>query len=153
MGLYSILAVAAAIVALLVTGFGVFAAYMAFGSRRDALRRALGRWTVFDYLILAVFLIGTLFLLADLVGVMKDRDAYPYYHYGYLLSGFVYNALAGVFLFVRLGMTFRLLGEREAAAAEAAAGAAEAGAAASSEPATSGGTALPDENKREPNQA
>jgi len=152
MGLYTLLAVAAAIVALLVTGFGVFAAYMAFGSRRDAVRKALGRWTVFDYLIVAVFLIGTMFLLADVVGVMKDRDAYPYYHYGYLLSGFVYNVLAGIFLFVRLGMTFRLLGEREAAAAEAAAGAAEAGAAAS-DPAASDAPAPPGDDHREPHQA
>ncbi|WP_309123315.1 hypothetical protein [Paenibacillus sp.] len=149
MDLYSMLAGAAAVIALLVAGFGVFAAYMAFGARREAVRTALGRWTVFDYLILAVFLIGTLFLLADAVGVMKDRDAYPYYHYGYLLSGLVYNALAGVFLFVRLGMTFRLLGEREETAAGAGsgeAGTADAGAA-------SGGAALPDDDHREPHQA
>ncbi|TLS53951.1 hypothetical protein FE782_00965 [Paenibacillus antri] len=152
MDLYSMLAGAAAVIALLVTGFGVFAAYMAFGARREAVRTALGRWTVFDYLILAVFLIGTLFLLADVAGVMKDRDAYPYYHYGYLLSGLVYNALAGVFLFVRLGMTFRLLGEREEAAEErAGTGGGEAGAAAAG--AASGGAALPDDDHREPNQA
>jgi len=152
MTLYSILAVAAAVVALLVTGFGVFAAYMAFGARREAVRSALGRWTVFDYLILVVFLIGTLFLLADVIGVLRDRDAYPYYHYGYLLSGFVYNALAGVFLFVRLGLTFRLLGERTAAAEEAAAGAAQAGAAEDGA-AASDGAALPGDDRREPRQA
>ncbi|HZG55552.1 hypothetical protein [Paenibacillus sp.] len=107
MNLYVTLSIAAALVALLVAGFGVFAAYLAFAGKREAFRAALVRWTVFDYLILGVFLFGTLFLLADLVGVLRDRDAYPYYHYGYVLSGFVYNTIAGIFLFARLGLALR----------------------------------------------
>lgn len=107
MGLYEILSIAAGVVALLVAGFGVFGAYLAFAGKRETFRAALRRWTVFDYLILLVFLSGTLFLLADLIGVLRDRDAYPFYHYGYLMSGFVYNTLAGIFLFVRLGLALR----------------------------------------------
>lgn len=115
--MYTILSVAAAIVAIVVTGFAAFAAYLLRpGSEvRDRIAGSLRRWTAFDYVILGVFLIGTLFLLADLIGVLRDRDAYPMHHYGYLLSGFIYNLLAGIFLFVRLGVTFRLLGEEQAA--------------------------------------
>ncbi|MCI3920937.1 hypothetical protein MO973_11895 [Paenibacillus sp. TRM 82003] len=119
--MYTVLSIAAALVALVVTGFAVFAAYaLRPGAEgRDRFVVALRRWTAFDYVIFAVFLIGTLFLLADVIGVMRDRDAYPMHHYGYLLSGFIYNLLAGVFLFVRLGLTFRLLGEEDAAAGAA----------------------------------
>jgi len=106
--MYAVLSAGAAIVGLIVAGFGVFAAYLYWSGKREAVRAALRRWTVFDYLILAVFLIGTLFLAADAAGVVRDREAYPYYHYGYLLSGLVYNALAGLFLFVRLGLTIRM---------------------------------------------
>jgi hypothetical protein len=108
--MYLVLSVAAAFVALIVTAFGVFAAYMLWSGKREMFTQALRQWTVFDYIILSVFILGTLFLLADLTAVLKDRQAYPYYHYGYLLSGFIYNLLAGIFLFVRLGLTFRLLG-------------------------------------------
>lgn len=107
--MYLILAVAAAIIALLVVGFGVFAAYMLLsGKRRGMIEQSLRRWTLFDYIILAVFLIGALFLLADVVGVLRDREAYPYYHYGYLLSGFAYNLLAGICMLIRLGLTLRM---------------------------------------------
>jgi Na+-driven multidrug efflux pump len=138
--MYFLLSVAAALIALLVTGFGIFAAYMLWSGKREAFNQALRRWTIFDYLIVSVFVIGTLFLLTDLIAVMKDREAYPYYHYGYLVSGFVYNVLAGVFLYVRLGMTFRLLGADGAAEAEREAAAAD-----------SSGTAS-DNNHREPDE-
>jgi len=109
--LYAVLAIAAGIVALLVAGFGIFAVYAAFADRSGFFRSAMRRWTVFDYFLLALFLFGTVFLLADVSAVLRDRGDYPYYHYGYLLSGFVYNTLAGVFLFVRLGLALRALGQ------------------------------------------
>jgi arginine exporter protein ArgO len=113
--MYVLLAVLAAMFALLVAGLGAFAAWAAFGIGKDrarVLRAALSRWSVFDYMLTALFTVGTLFLLADLIGMAKARDQYPYFHYGYLLSGFVYNTLAGLFLFIRLGMTVRLLGRK-----------------------------------------
>lgn len=63
----------------------------------------LGHWTRFDYALLFVFVIGALFLLTDLLAVIRDRDAYPYYHFGYLASGFCYVLLS------MLLMQFRLL--------------------------------------------
>jgi hypothetical protein len=113
--MYVLLAVLAAIFALLVAGFGSFAVWAAFGTGKDrgrVLRAALSHWSVFDYMLAALFTVGTLFLLADLIGMAKVREQYPYFHYGYLLSGFVYNTLAGLFLFIRLGMTVRLLGRK-----------------------------------------
>lgn len=143
--MYLVLSIAAALVALFVTGFGIFAAYMLWNGKKASFASALSRWTIFDYLILSVFVIGTLFLLTDLIAVMKDREAYPYYHYGYLLSGVVYNVLAGVFLYVRLGMTFRLLGAQESAA--------DADTAAAETAAASGDTAGTNDDHGEPDQA
>ena len=115
---YHVLSIAAGIAAILVAGFGIFAVYAAFTDKSGAFRAALRRWTVFDYFLLGLFLLGTLFLLSDVSAVMRDRDAYPYYHYGYVLSGFVYNTLAGIFLFVRLGLTLRAT-DRERSSASA----------------------------------
>jgi len=141
--MYMILSAAAALVALVVAGFAVFAAYAYFRGNREPFRAALARWTAFDYVVLGLFVLGTLFLLADAVGVLRERDAYPFYHYGYLLSGLVYNALAGIFLFVRLGLTLKMLGQ-QAPSAEAGTGAA---------PASSGREAPAGDDHREPHQA
>lgn len=111
---YTILQVFAAVLGLAVTGGAVYTVWMMFQARGKAgapgklERQLLLRWTVFDYAVLALVLIGLVFLLADVVGVMKDRDQYPYYHYGYLLSGFIFSFVGLIFLLVRLGMVLRL---------------------------------------------
>ena len=106
--MYTILSIAAVLITLLVAGFGIAVMYMLLnGKGRDLLERSVKRWTWFDAVILSVFLIGALFLLTDVIGVLRDRDAYPYYHYGYLLSGFTYYVLAGICVFIRLGLTIR----------------------------------------------
>lgn len=131
--MYIILAIAAAVAAMIIVGFGVFAAYLLIGGKqRDQMANLLKRWTVFDYILLGAFLIGSLFLLADLIGVIRDREAYPYYHFGYLLSGFAYNLIAGIGLTIRLGLTLRAA-EKPAEESSAAPGA--------------------DEHHREPSQA
>lgn len=111
---YTILQVFAAVLGLAVTGGAVYTVWRMFQARGKAgapgklERQLLLRWTVFDYAVLALVLIGLVFLLADVVGVMKDRDQYPYYHYGYLLSGFIFSFVGLIFLLVRLGMVLRL---------------------------------------------
>lgn len=106
--MYTILAIAAVMITLLVAGLGIIVMYMLLtGKGREMLERTLTRWTWFDVVILSVFIIGALFLLTDVIGVLRDRDAYPYYHYGYLLSGFTYYLLAGICMFIRLGLTLR----------------------------------------------
>ncbi|PDO11528.1 MAG: hypothetical protein BLM47_02050 [Candidatus Reconcilbacillus cellulovorans] len=66
-------------------------------------------WTWADWIALGLAALGGLFLLADAVAVVRDRDAYPFYHLGYLLSGFVYVAVAVLFLTVRLAALFGLV--------------------------------------------
>ncbi len=62
------------------------------------------KWSWMDYTILIIFLFGTIFLLADLLSVMRDREFYPSYYHGYLLFGFVLNVTAMILLFIRLGV-------------------------------------------------
>ncbi len=112
--LYTILQVFAAILGLAVTGGAVYTVWRLFqakgktGAPGKLERQLLLRWTVFDYAVLALVLIGLVFLLADVIGVIKDRDQYPYYHYGYLLSGFIFSLVGLVFMLVRLAMVLRL---------------------------------------------
>jgi hypothetical protein len=71
----------------------------------ERLRKRLMHWSFFDYTVVLLFLFGMVFLLADLSAVLRDREAYPLYHFGYLASGFVFCLLAMLFVFVRLGLT------------------------------------------------
>ncbi|MDF2938604.1 MAG: hypothetical protein K0Q90_3977 [Paenibacillaceae bacterium] len=112
--LYNILQIFAAILGLAVTGGAVYTVWRMFqvkaktGAPGKLERQLLLRWTVFDYAILVLVLVGLVFLLSDVIGVIKDRDQYPYYHYGYLLSGFIFSAVGLVFMLVRLTMVLRL---------------------------------------------
>jgi hypothetical protein len=65
------------------------------------------RWTVYDAAVLALFGCGLLLLVADLVGVLRDRAAYPLYHYAYLLCGVVFSALGMLFVLVRLAIVLQ----------------------------------------------
>ncbi|MNC15398.1 hypothetical protein D3C75_632140 [compost metagenome] len=112
--MYSMLQVFAAVLGLAVIGGAVYTVWRMFqikgktGAPGTAERQFLLRWTVFDYAVLALVLVGLIFLLADVIGVIKDRDQYPYYHYGYLLSGFIFSLVGLVFMLVRLAMVLRL---------------------------------------------
>lgn len=64
-------------------------------------------WTVFDAAVVALFICGTLLLLADVFGVMRDRSSYPLYHYGYLLSGVAFSVMGMLFVLVRLAVVLR----------------------------------------------
>lgn len=66
------------------------------------------QWTFFDYVLLALFLIGSLFLFTDLVAVLRDSQLYPPYHYGYLLCGFVFTFGAALMLLIRLTLVLAL---------------------------------------------
>lgn len=112
--MYTALPVFAAILGLAVTGGAVYTVWRIFQLKGKAAvpgtaeRQLLLRWTVFDYAILALVLVGLVFLLVDVIGVINDRDQYPYYHYGYLLSGFIFSLMGLVFMLVRLTMVLRL---------------------------------------------
>ncbi|SCW32844.1 hypothetical protein SAMN04487970_100323 [Paenibacillus tianmuensis] len=69
----------------------------------------LARWTFFDYALLALFLIGSLFLFTDLLAVLRDAEQYPPYHFPYLLCGFVFTLAGMLMMLVRLALTIALV--------------------------------------------
>ncbi|WP_438432069.1 hypothetical protein [Gorillibacterium sp. sgz500922] len=83
---------------------------------REEGRRRLLRWTVADYLLLFPAAFAFLFLLVDVIAVLRDRSLFPDYHVGYLLCGFAMFLLSFLFLYARLLLTLGL--ERNAAAAD-----------------------------------
>lgn len=82
---------------------------------REEGRRLLLRWTLADYLLLFPAAFAFLFLLVDVIAVLRDRSLFPDYHIGYLLSGFVLFLLSFAFLYGRLMLAIGL--SREAPAA------------------------------------
>ncbi|MCZ8517988.1 MULTISPECIES: hypothetical protein [Paenibacillus] len=116
----TLLAVMGAIVGMTMTGAAVWMAWTVWSAGRAAAAAALGaenvkmpllphlqaavprQWTYFDYMLLFLFLTGGLFLFTDLIAVLRDAEAFPPYHYGYLLCGFVF-CVTGMFM-----MTVRL---------------------------------------------
>jgi hypothetical protein len=122
--MYTTLAVFASVLGLAVTGAAVYTAWYVFQLRKGKEgvdppgqfeRTLLLRWTLFDYSLLLLSLIGLLFLLTDLIGVLRDRDLYPYYHYGYLLCGFIFTLLGLLFMLARLFVVLRLANQGSAA--------------------------------------
>ncbi|GAB7056597.1 MULTISPECIES: hypothetical protein [unclassified Paenibacillus] len=67
------------------------------------------KWTYFDYALLVLFMVGSMFLFTDLVAVLRDADQYPPYHFGYLLCGFVFTLSGMLMLIVRLALTLSLV--------------------------------------------
>jgi hypothetical protein len=67
------------------------------------------RWSAFDYAVILVFLCGMLFLLVEVIAVIKDKESFPYHHYGYLLSGFTFSLLGMIFLLVRFVIVLRMV--------------------------------------------
>lgn len=56
-------------------------------SRLEFASRYLLRWTWFDYYMMFSFLLGFVFLISDVVGVSRQTDIYPSWHFGYVLIG------------------------------------------------------------------
>lgn len=124
--MYTVLTVAAALLGLLITGAAVFAAWAVLQSRKDKTEINTGtasdqsihvflRWSVLDYLVTGLVLVGFVFLAADLTKVLEQREAYPFHHYGYLLIGFVISLAGVLLLLARLHLLLRLAGTRPAA--------------------------------------
>ncbi|MEK8130614.1 hypothetical protein WMW72_22160 [Paenibacillus filicis] len=119
------LAIIGAVVGLLVTGSAIFLAVTVAmrppavlsadsqeqegGKPRvlDRIKSAapqLLQWTFFDYALLVLFLIGSLFLFTDLVAVLRDAESFPPYHAPYLLCGFIFTFAAALMMLVRLAL-------------------------------------------------
>ncbi|SFL27770.1 hypothetical protein SAMN03159341_104402 [Paenibacillus sp. 1_12] len=116
------LAVIAGLIGLLVTGSAVLMAWLTMNQLQDKRKhetsngrlldgtfRHLLRWTFFDYALIGVFTIGSMFLLADLLAVIRDAQSYPLYHYGYLVCGFVFMIFGMLFMVLRLSLVLSLV--------------------------------------------
>lgn len=125
--MYVVLAVFAALVGLGVTGAAVYTVYELLqlwrkentGKEADegekktdwTALRSLLRWTVMDYGLIVLICIGMMFLFVDVLGVLReDRSNFPFFHFGYLLSGFVFTFLGACFLLARLFLVLRVAG-------------------------------------------
>jgi hypothetical protein len=82
----------------------------------NTISSVLLRWTFFDYALIAVFAIGSLFLFTDVIAVIRDSESYPLYHYGYLLCGFIFTLFGMLFMVLRLLLVLRLIRTDGAAA-------------------------------------
>jgi hypothetical protein len=69
----------------------------------------LNRWSLMDYALLVLFMIGTLLLAADAVAVLRDREAFPPYHAPYLISGLIFTWMGMMFMLARLALLLRTL--------------------------------------------
>lgn len=126
--MYATLAIFAGIVGLAVTGAAFYTVWTVFDKWRKEVARAsvedngengqtsaadvagaiLLRWTALDYAVSLLFAFGMVFLLADVVAIMRDRVSYPEYHYGYLLVGAACSFLGMLFMLVRLLVVLKL---------------------------------------------
>lgn len=91
--------------------------YQAIRANKSALDLTapyLLRWTVLDYAGMLLSFMGLMFVLVDLIAVIRERDSYPYYHYGYLACGFVFLLVSVVFLLLRLGFILALINKNRA---------------------------------------
>ncbi|MEW9698605.1 hypothetical protein [Paenibacillus sp. SI8] len=108
------LAIVGGLIGLIVTGVAVYTAWMVhqlWKQQDEGLKRSsqaeiaasyFSRWTIMDYAVIGLFLIGLLLLLAELFAVLRDKTALENFHFAYLLSGIVLSAMGMLLLFVRL---------------------------------------------------
>lgn len=67
------------------------------------------KWTYFDYALIGVFAVGSLFLFTDVIAVIRDAESYPLYHYGYLLCGFVFTFMSMLYMILRFASVLSLV--------------------------------------------
>lgn len=115
------LAIASGIFGLAVTGAAVYTAWIVYEQQHKEAGNESGnrlpgsflpRFMALDFALLALFAIGMLFLLTDVVAVMRDRANFPDYHFGYLLCGFVFSLVGVLFLLLRLFLLIRSIDGR-----------------------------------------
>jgi hypothetical protein len=123
--MYTILTIFAGCVGLIVTGAAFYTVWSVMEMRKQ--QQSMGQkvlnggqsessvdvkdimraWTAMDYGAIAVFVVGMMLLIADLLAVIRDRDSYPYYHYGYLFCAIIFVFIGMMFMVIRLGVIVR----------------------------------------------
>lgn len=108
------LAIMGAVVGLFVTGAGIYTAWTVHQLWRQqaASPRAVSqveiastyfsRWTIIDFSVVGLFIIGLLLMVAELVAVGRDHTEIANFHWAYLLTGIVLSAMGMLLLFIRL---------------------------------------------------
>jgi H+/Cl- antiporter ClcA len=116
--MYTILGVFAAVLGLFISVGAIYTIWSIVKQRKNlhekepislVAGRYFLRWSFLDYAIIVVFLCGMLFLLAEVIAVMKDRQSFPFYHYGYLLCGFIFSLLGMLFMLARFTIVLRMV--------------------------------------------
>lgn len=116
--MYTMLKVLAILLGILLMSGAIYTIFAIFRQRKNqviklSLSQTAGnyflKWSFFDYAIIVVFLCGMIFLLVEIIAVVKDKDSFPYHHYGYLLSGFTFSLLGMLFLLVRFAIVLRMV--------------------------------------------
>ncbi|MDQ1909737.1 hypothetical protein RAC89_04350 [Paenibacillus sp. GD4] len=118
------LAIVGALLGLLVTGIAVWTAWLLHKAPvKPEAQQAKGesadsplpkqahmflQWTVFDYAVLTLFLLGTLLLGMNLLQALQDAASFPPYHIPYLLCGVIFSFLGMLMIVLRLAMTMSL---------------------------------------------
>jgi Na+/H+-translocating membrane pyrophosphatase len=115
--MYTILMIFAGCVGLIVTGAAFYTVWSIMDMRKQLNERqsessvdikdVMRTWTAMDYGAIAVFVVGMMLLIADLLAVIRDRDSYPYYHYGYLFCAIIFVFVGMMFMVIRLGVIVR----------------------------------------------
>lgn len=111
------------LLAALAGGFGVIAFGIAIytllrislnrsvsGNMVERAEKYFQRWTLLDAAMIALFAIGALFLIADVIGIIREGNLLAYHHYGYTLSGVVYCTTGMLFMVGRLIFVLRRVG-------------------------------------------
>ncbi len=126
--MYNTLIIVGGFIGLIVTGAAIYTVWSVMEQRsrqgdpsneqlrsdkRAEFNDVLRSWTAMDYAAIAVFVIGMMLIIADLFAVIRDRDRYPYYHYGYLFCAFIFVLVGMMFMVVRLGVLLRTNGEKQ----------------------------------------
>ncbi|TCZ74295.1 hypothetical protein E0485_20160 [Paenibacillus albiflavus] len=62
------------------------------------------RWTVLDYIIIVLFVLGLLLLFADLTAVLRDRASFSEWHLVYLVAGVIFSFMGMLMMVFRLFM-------------------------------------------------
>lgn len=109
-----LLAILGGLLGLIVTGVAVYSAWNVHQlwkqqeaepkpcSQAEIAAAYFSRWTMMDYAIVVVFLIGFLLLLTELLAFRRDQAAVESFHFAYLLTGMILSAMGMLLLFVRL---------------------------------------------------
>jgi len=62
------------------------------------------RWTVLDYIIIVLFILGLLLLFVDLTAVLRDRASFSEWHLVYLVAGVIFSFMGMLMMVIRLFM-------------------------------------------------